>query len=262
MHTCSGHRPLPLSFSPLSGKWVVSRTALNEKPVYVEAEPLSSIDYSAAGLTAAERDSLVPQLYYRQLSAHEKLPDSINGKEMSMHSLRTHEAFFNSSLRDLLKRTSGIRLMMESLPERVDLEDPKEAFRTTADGIEFIDIATNKVNANRSARFTKAMKARGFQFPGKEFSANVTSRKQYDEGYMMIDSEGKAFHVKQQAEALKNAPAGCETERKAAGQAELATFATQMADYRARIAARDSIEGKPYLSTYYIQATSYSVLPE
>ena len=31
---------------------------------------------------------------------------------------------------------------------------------------------------------------------------------------------------------------------------------------RARIAARDSIEGKPYLSTYYIQATSYSVLPE
>lgn len=152
--------------------------------------------------------------------------------------------------------------MMESLPERVDLEDPKEAFRISADGIEFIDIATNKVNANRSARFTKAMKARGFQFPGKEFSANVTSRKQYDEGYMMIDSEGKAFHVKQQAEALKNAPAGCETERKAAGQAELATFATQMADYRARIAARDSIEGKPYLSTYYIQATSYSVLPE
>lgn len=188
-----------LSFSPLSGKWVVSRTALNEKPVYVEAEPFSSIDYSAAGLTAAERDSLVPQLYYRQLSAHEKLPDSINGKEMSMHSLRTHEAFFNSSPRDLLKRTSGIRLMMESLPERVDLEDPKEAFRISADGIEFIDIATNKVNANRSARFTKAMKARGFQFPGKEFSANVTSRKQYDEGYMMIDSEGKAFHVKQQA---------------------------------------------------------------
>lgn len=66
----------------------------------------------------------------------------------------------------------------------------------------------------------------------------------------------------QQAEALKNALAGCETERKAAGQAELATFAAQMADYRARIAARDSIEGKPYLSTYYIQATSYSVLPE
>ncbi len=208
----------------------------------MEAEPLSSIDYSAAGLTAAERDSLVPQLYYRQLSAHEKLPDSINGKEMSMHSLRTHEAFFNSSPRDLPDSTSGIRLMMESLPERVDLEDPKEAFRTTADGIEFIDIATNKVNANRSARFTKAMKARGFQFPGKEFSANVTSRKQYDEGYMMIDSEGKAFHVKQQA--------------------ELATFAAQMADYRARIAARDSIEGKPYLSTYYIQATSYSVLPD
>lgn len=58
-----------------------------------------------------------------------------------------------------------------------------------------------------------------------------------------------------------NTLAGCETERKAAGQAELETFTAQMADYRRRIAERDSLEGKPYLSTYFIQATAYEILP-
>lgn len=67
---------------------------------------------------------------------------------------------------------------------------------------------------------------------------------------------------KEQAEAVDKAATGCETERKAAGQAELETFAAQMADYRARIADRMAKEGKPYLSTYYIVATSYEVLPE
>lgn len=65
----------------------------------------------------------------------------------------------------------------------------------------------------------------------------------------------------EEAANYQNAPTGCETERKAAGQAEVETFAAQMADYRRRIAERDSLEGKPYLSTYYIQANAYEILP-
>jgi len=65
----------------------------------------------------------------------------------------------------------------------------------------------------------------------------------------------------EEAANFENALAGCETERKAAGQAELETFTAQMADYRRRIAERDSLEGKPYLSTYFIQATAYEILP-
>ncbi len=66
----------------------------------------------------------------------------------------------------------------------------------------------------------------------------------------------------EEAANFQNAPTGCETERKAAGQAEVETFAAQMADYRRRIAERDSLEGKPYLSTYYIQASAYEILPQ
>lgn len=66
----------------------------------------------------------------------------------------------------------------------------------------------------------------------------------------------------EQAAAVDKAAAGCETERKAQGQGEIESFAAQMADYRARIAERAEKEGKPYLSSYYIVATAYEVLPE
>lgn len=82
-----------------------------------------------------------------------------------------------------------------------------------------------------------------------------------------LNRQGQIERIAQQqgeeeAANFSNEPAGCETERKAAGQGELETFAAQMADYRRRIAMRDSIEGKPYLSTYYIRATAYEILPD
>lgn len=66
----------------------------------------------------------------------------------------------------------------------------------------------------------------------------------------------------EQAAAVDAAASGCETERKAQGQADIETFAGQMADYRARIAERTEKEGKPYLSTYYIVTYDYEILPE
>lgn len=66
----------------------------------------------------------------------------------------------------------------------------------------------------------------------------------------------------EQADAVAQAATGCETERKAQGQGEIETFEAQMADYRTRIAARAEKEGKPYLSSYYIVASAYEILPE
>lgn len=55
---------------------------------------------------------------------------------------------------------------------------------------------------------------------------------------------------------------GCDTERAARGQQDLNTLNERIADYRARIAERDSLEGKPYLSFYYLEATGYEILPD
>lgn len=55
---------------------------------------------------------------------------------------------------------------------------------------------------------------------------------------------------------------GCSTERAAKGQRDISTFEGRMADYRAKIAARQASEGKAYLSFYYLNAISYEVLPD
>lgn len=187
------------SFSPVNNKWVVSVTSPGEKPKLLVLESQEKGEPVFSTITRDERDSLVPQMFYKELLAHDRLPDTIGGKAVSAHELRTHELMLNSSPRDIVKRNMGVWMMMESMPKRVDLSDPDQVFRFTPSGVEFVDMASNSVNASRSERFTKMMKERGFTFPAVDLSANVTSRKPYDEGYLMIDAAGKPFHVKQQA---------------------------------------------------------------
>ena len=81
---------------------------------------------------------------------------------------------------------------------------------------------------------------------------------QHAEQVKMIAEQAGA----EEAAAVEKAAEGCETERKAQGQGNIDTFAAQIADYRARIAERAEKEGKPYLSSYYIVANSYEILPE
>lgn len=189
------------SFSPVNNKWVVTRSVPGEKPsITVVDSILPDGSTITTTISKEQRDSLVPQLFYKELLAHDRLPDTIAGKEVNTHQLRTHELMLNSSPRNIVKRQPGVWMMMESMPERVELTDASQVFRFQAKGgIEFIDMATNQVNQSRSKRFTATMGKRGFSFPARDLSANVTSRKPYDEGYLMIDSKGKLFHVKQQA---------------------------------------------------------------
>ena len=60
------------------------------------------------------------------------------------------------------------------------------------------------------------------------------------------------------AESHGDGEAGCATDNAARG-VQATTVDSQIAEYRARIAKRDSLEGKPYLSFYYVEATSYEI---
>lgn len=228
-------------FSPVSAQWTVSRSLPGEKPVIRLAEAFSSHPDDGEIITQDMRDLLIPQLYYRQLMAHDRLPDTIRGKAVSAHSLKMKEVFFTSSPRDIVKNNPGIWLMMESMPARVDLSDPSEAFRITGNGMEFIRISDNTVNTDRSHRFTEAMKARGFSFPATDLSANVSSKKAYDEGYLMIDAERKVFHVKQQGGrpyvAAVNLPAGIKASK---------VFIWEEAD-RSLLGMLTDTENRPYI---------------
>lgn len=83
------------------------------------------------------------------------------------------------------------------MSRRVDLKMPDDVFRITSKGIEFIDMASNSVNAEKSLQFTEAMAKKDFHFPAIEIVGNPTVKKEYDEGYLLLDADRRLFHLKQ-----------------------------------------------------------------
>ena len=182
-----------IAYSPVTDSFIVSEPGGGD--IYaVDAEGRRV----APGYTKEERDSLLPHIYYTQLVAQDRLPDTINGHAVSVPVFKHSQWVFSSSPRDINKVPAEVYMMMESMPARIDLEDPDEVFRLNGQ-VEFIDIRTNTVNPARSRRFTDIFSQRGFKYPVKSLHANVTTRKPYDEGYLMVDNKGDIYHVKMQA---------------------------------------------------------------
>lgn len=55
---------------------------------------------------------------------------------------------------------------------------------------------TNRVNEEKSERFTQVLSEKGFESPVRYVAGNPTTRKEYDEGYLLIDAGYRVFHVK------------------------------------------------------------------
>jgi len=91
---------------------------------------------------------------------------------------------------------TGLYFLMESMSKRVDLKMPEDAFRFTDKGIEFIRMETNRIDEAKSELFTEMLVQKGFAFPASYASGNPTTRKDYDEGYLVLDANHKLFHLK------------------------------------------------------------------
>ena len=143
----------------------------------------------------AEVDSLLPFTNYRQLASKGKLPDSIRGIKVNIDEIRLNG--FRQRIKPSHIEPPIIPLypLFEANPPRIELEMPETFFRIT-DRMEFIDAASNTIVDSLSINFTNALKKLDFNFPAKLVAGNPTTRKPFDEGYFIIDSEGKMFHIK------------------------------------------------------------------
>ncbi len=185
-----------VGYSPVSDSFIVSDNTPDSGLRIFETDSTGRL--LRDGIDKNERDSLLPQVYFTQLAAREKLPDSIAGKEVTIPALKHGQWVYSSLPRDINKVSADVYLMMESMPVRFELEDPKVVFRMD-NGLEFVDIATNTVDEGKSQRFTDLFAKRGFAYPARSMNADITSRKPYDEGYLMVDANGDVFNVKMQA---------------------------------------------------------------
>lgn len=147
--------------------------------------------------TRAEYDSILPMMFYRQLLNDGRFPDSIKGMELNVRIAQTENFMFRSTPRNINTTSVPLYPLLESRSKRVDLEMPDDVFRIDKKGITFIDCQTNSVKPEKSEQFTTAMQQKGFTFPADVVAGNPTNRKEYDEGYLVTDAQGKLFHLKQ-----------------------------------------------------------------
>lgn len=154
--------------------------------------------YDATGkqYSESEFDSVLPMLNYRQLSVNGVMPDSINGQAVAAHDIRRSTFVFRYAKTDVSTPHPGLYVLLESMSGRVDLASPGDAFRLGST-IEFIDIKPNAVNKAKSELYAKELDKRGFVFPAQWAEGDFNTRKPYDEGYFVLDAQGKLFHMKQ-----------------------------------------------------------------
>lgn len=146
--------------------------------------------------TEAQFDSILPFFYYRQLIAEERLPDTLYGVPISPRAIQMGNFTFRTTPMTVNAHTVPLYPLLESMSGRVDLEMPDDVFRIFQ-RMEFIDMLTNEVKEEKSRLFTDMLQKKGFVFPARLVAGNPTTRKDYDEGYLMVDNAGKLFHVKQ-----------------------------------------------------------------
>lgn len=159
-------------------------------------------DFCGHCYTDAEADSLLPYFFYRQLDADKRLPDTLFGVPTDTKRMRRESFTFKTSPAQITKPRVPLYELLDAESGRVDLQLPKDAFRLTDNGLEFITAETNAVDAAKSAMFNSVLRARGCVFPIRLIAGNPTTRKSYDNGYLLYDSEGHLFNLRM----IRNAP--------------------------------------------------------
>ena len=146
--------------------------------------------------TKAQTDSLLPLFSFRQLVAEGRLPDSLFGVALTPKLIQQNAFHFKTSPKQLNKPAVGLYLMLESASGRVDLTLPNDVFRLTDEGLEFIDCETNRVNRAKSLSFSRELTKHGFTFPVRLIWGNGSTRKDYDNGFLLTDANDRLFQLK------------------------------------------------------------------
>ncbi len=152
-------------------------------------------DLSGRKYTTSEFDTLLPLLNFRQLMSDGLLPDSICGVLAEPRNLMINSVTFRYEPKQMLRPTTGLYALMESMPTRVGLKQPTDLFRI-GDKIEFIDAQSNSIDREKSDKFQNELLKRGYQFPTQWAVGDANTRKSYDEGYFCKDAAGELYHLK------------------------------------------------------------------
>ncbi len=187
-----------LTYNPQKSPFTLYSTDL-EQFVYTDYVPgkgMIRLDEAGNAYGEKEFDEVLPQFYARQLVADERFPETIGGVFVTPREVQMQNFAFRNIPSSLNKPEIGLYYLLESMSGRVDLQLPSDVFRINNRGIEFIDANSNVVDREKSDKFSEVMRRKEFHFPARQIVGNPTTRKDYDEGYLIEDNAGKLFQLK------------------------------------------------------------------
>ncbi len=184
----------------------VSRTHLFYSPVaktFVFREHHGDHDFvyaDSAGRTFDRKtfETRIPFIYYKNMDIWGLLPLTIDGTTYDRAAMRDSRHVLELKPREIADRRPEIAVypLLESNPGRARLTFPEDVFRMTGEEMAFLNVDTNRVDADLTARFTGALTAAGFRFPARLAAGKPTILKPFDEGYFLVDATGAVFHMK------------------------------------------------------------------
>ena len=142
-------------------------------------------------------DEVQPLFYGRVLNNKGSLPDTLMGRPVNLALIDSMNVTFSAKPKEFNKKVIPVCLLMESIPVRMELQDPEAAFVIRKDGIVLYDITSNTLDQEKTKAFSDALSSEGFVFPVVTYSGNPSHHKLYDEGYLLTDSAGNLFQLKQ-----------------------------------------------------------------
>jgi hypothetical protein len=141
-------------------------------------------------------ERLLPLDNYLQLYKDGRMPKEIDGVAITPEKLRRERVNLRLRSEMLDSPSTGLTPLLESQSGRVRLEMPTDMMRL-GDRIEFLDVKSNRLLPEKSARFQKVFDEARFVFPLRLLGGNPSPLKPYDEGYFLVDSSGEFFHLRQ-----------------------------------------------------------------
>lgn len=186
-----------LAFKTKISRPVVFYSPVLKKFTFIRSENKQTVftDEDRKIYTREEFEELNPLQNFRQLSLSGNLPDSLEGVKLELSNLNLNSIFTRFSPDNLDKPQISIFPLIESQSGRVRLELPNEYFRFNTK-FEVIDSRKNEVDTALSNLFMIELIKANFSFPAKAVFGNPTTMKPFDEGYFIVDSENKVFHLK------------------------------------------------------------------
>ena len=184
-----------MSFSERIRAPYVQYSPVIEEFIIMDYEKDKFYDTSGKEYSREEVDTMLPLSHYRLLATKGLLPDSIQGLEINIEDIRKNYINFRIRPVDINKPQIPLYQLFESKPPRLKLEMPDEFFRTN-DRMEFISTENNEISEELTSSFTDLLVSKGFEFPAKKCYGNPTTRKAYDEGYLVIDNKEELYHIK------------------------------------------------------------------